>query len=355
MRFFNLDLHASVIKDLTDIFERIGHNVSHWSISSHAWVHGEKTRDVEVVNQYTWRHLNEHMCERFYQRYRELLSEYDGFIVTHTPAFALLYLRFNKPVIVVASTRYEAPFSLSKRNWEWLNSSLRELSERKLICRVANNKYDQQYCELFTGLSWGHIPSLCYYFGEKWNPVTDRFLVDSKVFPARLKSVNLVFKKSLGRFSWSDLIKYAGIIVIPYNVSVMSVFEYYQAAIPLFFPSKEFCMELYSNFSGEGVLSELSWLQVHGVNGGSVLYAGQNDPNDYGNMSVMEQWINYSDWYDSEWMPHITYFKSFSELEEQIRSADLKGISDKMRRHNVTRKIKIETLWSQQLNTLINI
>lgn len=354
MKFFNLDLHASVIKDLTDIFERIGHNVNHWSISSHAWVHGEATRDVEVVNQYTWRHLNEHMCERFYQRYRELLSEYDGFIVTHTPAFALLYQRFNKPVIVVASTRYEAPFSLSKRNWEWLNSSLRELSERKLICRVANNKYDQQYCELFTGLSWRHIPSLCHYFGEKWNPVTGTFLVDSKIFPARLRSVNFVFKKSLGRFSWSDLIKYAGIIVIPYNVSVMSVFEYYQAAIPLFFPSKEFCMELYSNFSGEGVLSELSWLQVYGVNGGSVLYTGPNDPNDYGNRSVMEQWINYSDWYDSEWMPHITYFNSFSELEEQIRSADLQSISDKMRRHNVTRKIKIETLWSQQLNTLIS-
>jgi hypothetical protein len=39
-----------------------------------------------------------------------MLSKYDGFIVTHTPVFARLFERFEKPVILVNSCRYDQPF-----------------------------------------------------------------------------------------------------------------------------------------------------------------------------------------------------------------------------------------------------
>lgn len=352
MKFFNLDLHASVIKDLADIFERMGHTVDNWSISAHAWVHEESTKAVDVVNQYTWKHLNEYMCERFYNRYREELSQYDGFIVTHTPAFALLYLKFNKPIIIVASTRYEAPFSFSKRNWEWLNNCLRELSKNSLVYRIANNKYDQKYCELFTQLSWTHIPSYCGYFNNRWNPVVNKFLIDSRFIPDDFNKPNYISKKSLGTYEWKDIVKYMGIIVIPYNVSVMSVFEYYLAGIPLFFPSKKFCMELYRKFHNDGVLSELSWLQVYKVNYISILKEHEKDPNDYLNMEVIEQWISLSDWYDVEWMPHIIYFDSFQDLERKTKQTNLKKVSDLMLAQNNLRKFKIEELWKSQLNLI---
>lgn len=352
MKFFNLDLHATVIKDLMDTFEVLGHATDHWSISSHSWVHGWTVKDVEVVNQFTWKHLNENMCRRFYQRYKDVLSAYDGFIVTHTPAFALLYREFNKPIITVASTRYEVPFTLSKSNWNWLNSSMQELSQQHLISRVANNKYDQQYCELFTGLSWTHIPSYCGHVNTQWQPAFPSFLVDSKRFPLHLKNINLVLKKNLGRFSWADLSKYSGIIVIPYNASLMSVFEYYTACIPLFFPSKKYSMELYRQYPDLGAFSEISWLQVSGISGQAALQPAQNDPNNYHSPEVLEQWISYSDWFDPEWMPHITYFDSFADLEQKLKSADLESISEKMRQHNILRKQKIEALWRQQLNIL---
>ncbi|WP_316838059.1 hypothetical protein [Pedobacter nutrimenti] len=354
MKLFNLDLHATVIKDLIDLFEGIGHQVDHWSISSHSWIHGWAMKDVDVVNQFTWQHLNEEMCRRFYERYKDELSSYDAFIVTHTPSFALLYTEFNKPIITVASTRYEAPFSGSKRHWEWLNSSLHDLSRRQLIARVANNKYDQHYCQLFTGLSWTHIPSYCGHMNVHWNPESPSFLVDSRILSVRLKNVSVIHKKSLGRFEWTDLVKYAGIIVIPYNASVMSVFEYYTACIPLFFPSRKFCMELYENFSDLGVLSDLSWSQISGVDGGSVLRVEHNDPNNYKNLEVVEHWLGYADWYDTEWMPYITHFDSFADLEEKINSTDLEGISEKMRLHNEIRKQKIEMLWDKELNILMN-
>lgn len=354
MKLFNLDLHATVIKDLIDLFDGFGHQVDNWSISSHSWVHGWEQKEVDVLNQFTWQHLNENMCKRFYERYKDELSVYDAFIVTHTPSFALLYREFNKPVITVASTRYEAPFSGSKRHWEWLNDSIQDLSRRQLLTRVANNKYDQQYCQLFTGLSWTHIPSYCGHINVLWNPEQPSFLVDSRMLTVRLKNVSLVHKKSLGRFEWADLVKYAGIIVIPYNASIMSIFEYYTAGIPLFFPSRKFCMELYEDCSGLGVLSDLSWLQISGATDGSVLPAGENDPNHYKNPEVVEHWLGHADWYDREWMPYIIHFDSFADLEEKIKSADLAGISEKMRLHNQIRKQKIEMLWNQELNILTN-
>ncbi len=134
----------------------------------------------------------------------------------------------------------------------------------------------------------------------------------------------------------------------------MSVFEYYTACIPLFFPSKKFCMELYESFPDLGVLSDLSWSQISGVNDGSVLHVGQNDPNNYKNLDVVEHWLGYADWYDSEWMPYITHFDSFIVLEEKINSIDLEGISEKMRLHNEIRKQKIQMLWNHELNILFN-
>ncbi|NLR78204.1 hypothetical protein [Chitinophaga eiseniae] len=353
MKLFNLDLHATVIKDLMDIFEGLGHSVDHWSISSHSWVHGWEKKEVDVVNQYTWKHLNETMCRRFYQRYRDTLCMYDAFVVTHTPAFALLYRDFNKPIIVVASTRYEAPFTMSKRKWEWLNNGLSELSSQHLLCRVANNKYDQQYCEKFTNISWTHIPSYCDHASTPWRPVGRRFLVDSKHALLPLRNVNTVLKKALGRFKWADMSTYAGVIVIPYNVSVMTVFEYYTACIPLFFPSKEFCMELYTRFPHLGIFSEISWMQIAGIQGPTALPISPNDPNNYQKADVVAQWINNCDWFDATWMPHITYFNSFPDLEAKLRTADLEDISKKMYTHNIIRKQKIAQLWSQQLNNLM--
>ncbi len=353
MKLFNLDLHATVIKDLIDLFDGFGHSVDNWSISSHSWVHGWPIKDVEIVNQHTWYHLNEEMCNLFFERYEEELSVYDGFIVTHTPAFALLYKRFNKPIIIVASTRYEVPFSLDKKHWTWLNESFNDLSTRGLITRVANNKYDQKYCQLFTKFSWVHIPSYCGHMDVIWSGESSSFLLDCRG-EIQLKSVNLTRKKSIGRYEWSDLVKYSGIIVFPYNVSIMSVFEYYTACIPLFFPSIKFCMELYENSSSLGVLSEISWQQIFGVEGGSILEVGHNDPNDYRNLDVVEHWLSYADWYDSEWMPYITFFDSFDDLEEKINSTDLKVVSENMRQFNKVRKQKIELLWTKELNVLIS-
>ena len=89
LRFFNLDLHISVIADVRYILEQQGHEVVDWSISGHTWVFGKGPAVVDVVNQNTWGNLSPEMCDQFYERYKDFLSQFDGFIVTHTPAVCI--------------------------------------------------------------------------------------------------------------------------------------------------------------------------------------------------------------------------------------------------------------------------
>ena len=111
MRLFNLDLHISVIEDVKTILTDLGHTVDSKSLSGHTWVFGREPDHIDVVSQENWRTLNQEMCDAFHKRYAEELSSYDGFLVTYPPAFSLLFEKFEKPIFVVAATRYEAPFS----------------------------------------------------------------------------------------------------------------------------------------------------------------------------------------------------------------------------------------------------
>ena len=124
MKFFNLDLHISVIADIKNIFLDLGHEVDNWTLSGHSWVFGKERDTVEHVNEKTWRNITPDMCDKFYNTYKHQLDQYDGFIVTHTPCFSMLYEKFDKPIITVASTRYEDPFSNKMVEWIKFNSCL---------------------------------------------------------------------------------------------------------------------------------------------------------------------------------------------------------------------------------------
>ena len=79
MRIFNLDCHISVIADLKQIFENLDHDVTSWSISGHNWVFGKESKKVDIINPSSWMSLDKDMCDRFYERYKDELSEYDIF------------------------------------------------------------------------------------------------------------------------------------------------------------------------------------------------------------------------------------------------------------------------------------
>lgn len=351
LRFFNVDLHISVIADVKDIFESFGHEVVDWTLSGHSWVFDRPGDPVEVVNAGTWQSLNREMCNQFYRRYADFLSQFDGFIVTYSGAFALLYEKLNKPIVIVNPTRYEVPFTRNQNYWDSLDDYLREGVEKNKIFIVSNNKGDQFYLKHYTGIDHEHVPSLCLYTNQQYTGNRAGFIVQAignmtRTTMDRFKNKQLIQNANLPhRYKWNALYDFQGIIHYPYNVSTMSLFEQYSANIPLFFPSKKFIYQL-KNECSKDVLSSLSF----------VPYIHPNipeDPNNVNDPKVVQRWVDSADFYDEENMPYIQYFDSFEHLEHLLQTVNLREISQKMKEHNVKRKVKVFKQWSDLLERVI--
>jgi hypothetical protein len=351
LRFFNLDLHISVIADVRHIFEQQGHEVVDWSISGHTWVFGKERAVVDVVNQNTWMNLSPEMCDQFYERYKDFLNQFDGFIVTHTPAFALLFEKCHKPIIIVNSTRYEQPFTQSPEKWKWLNSYLKKGVESKNIFIISNNKGDQKYLQQQAGIESEHIPSLCLYTRATYTGSRDGFVFKCPFMDVIKRGIydqSLIQNDKLGHpYRWQDLYAFKGIVHFPYNISTMSIFEEYSANVPLFFPSKKFLHTLQAIYP-DRILNQLSFFQVNALKPPTT----PQDLNNTNDRKTLNCWVDLADFYDEENMPYIQYFDSFDHLEELLKTVDCKDISQKMKEHNTQRKLFVIEKWKNILSQI---
>ena len=339
LKLFNLDLHISVIEDVKDILYRLFGNsieITNWSISGHNWVMNKPTPSVQIINQHTWCSISPSMVQEFQNYYDGLLSQFDGFIVTHTPVFALLYEKYNKPIIMVNSCRYDQPFcwNISDTNWRWLSCGLKRLWENNLLIPISNNKADQAYLKLGTGIDSIHIPSLCLYTKSFYNPIHNKFICygDRNVFP----ECDLLLPQLKGGYTWTELYNYKGIVHNPYEISTMSLFEQYSANVPLFLPSKEFykkCilerkMELISVYNnGQGYIP---------------LLPAYKSP---------DFWLDNADYYDDNNFKYIYFYDSFEDLIEKITNFNESDeIKEKRRAWIETRKNNIFEIWKKILD-----
>jgi len=303
MRFFNLDLHQSVIEDVRDIFCRLYGDmvhITHWSISAHTWVFGKPERDVKHINQKTWADFTRDRIQSFQETYGQELSSYDGFIVSHTPVFALLYEKYNKPIIIVNSCRYDQPFCWTKDGdmAEELDRCLDRLRQANLLYMVSNNTADQWYLQKKAGLSSVHIPSLCLYVNALYEPKKKQFVIysgnRSHIFPSH----PLLVQKPGPGYTWKDLYEYRGLIHAPYEMSTMSIFEQYWAGVPQFFPTRRFYKEMVMEGKMEFISMYDSWGESY-------------------TEEEMDAWVDHADWLR---FPGLYYYDSFDDLLQKIEN-----------------------------------
>jgi hypothetical protein len=302
MKFFNLDCHISVIADIKNIFENLGHQVDTWSLSEHRWVFNLAECKSPIINYNNWKNLDEKMVDNFYEFHKEELDKYDAFICTHHIFFLKLFERFRKPIIVVASTRYEYP-CFSDEKLIWLEDSLKNNNNLILI---ANNQFDQKYCEYFLKKEWQWIPSLCDYTKFKYNPSKKESIIFSKF--AIKANKNFLHQSELGRYTWQDLYSYKKIIHFPYNVSTMSIFEQYQANVPLSFPSLDLSLNLIEQ--GFPLFSE-------------IVFPNQN-LNRQAKFFINKEWLSYSDFYNGTIISDL--FESFEDQKIKLVNSSNKTI-----------------------------
>lgn len=300
MKFFNLDCHVSVIADIKNIFECLGHIVDQWSLSGHRWLFNLPECKSPIINEFNWKNINKEMADSFYLLHKNELDQYDAFICAYPPIFLKLFEKFNKPIIVIAATRYDYPVIDDKQRLSWLEDSL---NNNKNLILIANNEFDKKYCEKFTKVEWQHIPSLCLYTKEKYNPTNNNSVFFSKLQIQPLDGI--IHQSELGKYSWKYLYSFKNIIHLPYNVSTMSMFEQSSAGVPLFFPTLKFSLELLNQ--NIPLFSEITF---------------RNSVEDRQSFHFLnEEWLNLSDFYNGT--IKANYFNSFEELFKIIKNPPL--------------------------------
>ena len=381
MKFFNIDQHISVIADIKHIFSSLGHTVEDKTLSGHAHIMGRNVDDIPELNGDKWCGTlgNQDKIDAFYAKYKDMLDKYDGFICTYPPLFAKLFERTGKPIIIQAPIRFDYTLennAEAHKGWcEWLASGV----DRGQIILCANNRLDQEYMEAYVGRPVTHLPSLCEYTGMQYDYKNIKF---NLVLYYASRQIPYLLTSRFGRkydmlqhgYPWEILLQFNGIVHFPYQISTMSIFEQYTANIPLFFPSKQFITKLYNEnlvalkdmvechrtgvrYWDENnrlfILDQVSFYEIFNREPKSVRMPNLKiDPNNYFDMATVKWWIDRADYYDEKWMPAITYFDGYEDLNKNIREFDYEKASKMMAQSNKMRKEAVYSKWTEIINNI---
>lgn len=351
MKFFNIDQHVSVIADVAHIFKNLGHEVDDWSLSGHHWVLNKPKPKIMLSDgtELTCSGVcTQEVCDKFYEANKDKLSKYDAFIACYPTEFALLYEKFNKPIIVVNCIRYDHPNTFTPVIRDRLNAFLKERVASGKLYYVCNNKGDQHYVNYMTGIVGMHIPNLCEYTNAKYTGTKNKFVIHDRSeisVPGNLCVSLGAIRNGNWKYSWQDLYSYKGIIHVPYHNGTMSMFEQYTANVPLFLPSKQHLKEL---FHQNKAFSDLTFYKIEKKPEPEDI----NNPNSLRNPAVLDKWIDTCDFYDEGNMRHIQYFNSPSHLEHLLKTVDTADISKNMSEHNKLRRASVYNNWQEIITSI---
>ena len=346
MHIFNIDLHMSVVADLRQIFRAFGHTIDGKCLSNHATLVGWKQDSEPMLDGENWCEFSQHGgWEKFYDQYKQQLSEYDAFLCCFPPVFAHLYERFHKPILCHIPIRYDHGVHNNISRFEALNNLLAQPN----VVLTANSIFDRDFVTNWVDAECTHIPSLCEYTGAKYTGTQNRVLCYDPPRGLPSQYVNKFAAMPRGH-NWSLPASFLCAAHWPYQVSSMSIFEQYTMGMPLFFPSQR---HMLAPFQEGRVLSQITNYLLYKEPSGS-LVAGKSpfDPNNYESMIAQAQWIKKADYYDEQWMPHIQYFDSSDDLVSKVNAADMRAISEKMLVSNIMRKREIYKRWSKVLDKI---
>jgi hypothetical protein len=153
------------------------------------------------------------------------------------------------------------------------------------------------------------------------------------------------------RYEYSDIVEHPGIIYVPYQVSVMSLFEQYRMNIPLFFPSIDLLTEWHYTYR---VVDERTWDGISNNRKNAsrilgVLDSNIPDPNNEFDRYAIRYWLQFADFY--QW-PYITYYNSTDELVIKLTTTNLTEISENMKIYNIKLKRNLHEQWRQILERI---
>lgn len=359
----------SPIHDLKHLLSPKGVLFIDRTLSAHCKLTNTCHKSLRVLNARNAAKITDEIKRRFYEAYRDTceINQVDAFVCFHPSAMCELYMKFNRSLIVIATTRYEIERN-SAIEWNNWNENLKIIASDPKNVIAANNLYDAEYIRYFTGINATVLPNFCGYTNTIYQPVRQSFLIapiHSKKFEKlflqdirnglsqhRFQHLRITPLRVLyPNYKYSDVASHSGIIHIPYQVSIMSLFEQYRMNIPLFFPSQE----LLSMWHNEHmVISERTIdfsINGHRPNRSQISGVLDDipDPNNEFDVQGIRYWLKFSDFY--QW-PHIVYFDSVDDLLEKLLKTDLQKVSENMATYNKQVRFKLEFEWENILNRI---
>jgi len=315
--------------------------------------------------------------QHFYEEYVDdvIFNDIDAILCLHATSMCELYMPFNKPMIVIASTRFDIG-RYDHNNKDALSlwiKNIKLIASKSHNVIAANNMYDVQYIKYFTGISNVMLlPSIASYLDSEPSSGVGSNIVYKSYKPIHMESrgvhttivellqnriinYNNIHTSGSGSsspiearlvrdvyevYTFEQLASHIGIVIIPYQVSLMSFFEYYRLGIPLFVPSARLLTKWHMKYN---ILNERTWdlvNEMHIKQCSSIIPRSsshsnttrtdttgttttntdtigtesnlfQYDPNDECSQDAMYHWIKLSDYYQ---FPHIIQFNSLTEL-----------------------------------------
>ena len=152
-------------------------------------------------------------------------------------------------------------------------------------------------------------------------------------------------------YPYFRLARHPGLIYVPYQVSMMSLFEQYRMNIPLFFPSLDLLSKWHLKYR---VITERTWSGISGNLKNSSVISGVlggdiPDPNNEFDLDAIRYWLQFCDFY--QW-PHITYFNSIDDLALKLTTTNLEQISQNMKIYNRNLTKHLHEQWRQILDRI---
>ena len=366
------DFHVAAVNGLKLFLEPLGVKFIDKNFSPHCALFNDCAGDIRGITSLTAIHLPDEVKHKFHAEYiadREF-SSVDAFLCIRPSAMCELFMPFGKSLIVVIDTRFEFGRWSTDRWNLWIHNLLLMSQDPKNVI-AATNQYDIEYVRYYTGHGPVLLPPLCPHIIHSYTPKeTSNFLL----FPIKSLRFKEVFMENYKRMSAAQnytvtltrmnqhnfdqaaeaLVKFAGIVLIPYQPSSLRMTELYRMNIPIFAPSQE-------------LLSR--WHVTHGVMQGRTLKAVSRlipgsagdkmpgrlslpNPNDE-KLESVGFWMQFIDLYI--W-PHITYFDSFGDMMTKLEAASTSGIlhttSERMKAYNKETRKSIKVKWNRILEVL---
>lgn len=265
---------------------------------------------------------------------------------------------------------------------------------------VANNMYDLAYTEYFTGIRPVYIPSWCgdldHSFGHAhdWTgcSLLSYNISDKELYQPEFKDLALFVTHSNAHMAGADpnhpLVKehiaavknfteitgrkppqvmhsrdvienhrpevykkYKAVVWLPYQMSVMSFFEFYRQNIPMFAPSKKFLKHFHWEVD---MLSTRIYGQPDRLTEEIRAYVKENggmvpededipSPNLQHHWKNMDYWFGYADFYVFD---HIILFDNFDHLLHLMDTVDLGDVATRMSQFNHMQRESIMLKWN---------